>query len=220
MPGSARGATSWLPFQSRCLREKLFLRVHSLIPGNLLAGISRHAAHHRQQRAGGHALAVVHRLILADGGEQQVVFALIHVVLLPGPSPVRLAFDARNGTAADGAGAIGAQNVVGVLVVAAFNLAVGEKRAHAVRDRGSSPRSDRRYCRLRPESRVRRRRRSSPAARRSWPRRSCRRCARPVRQCCRRKARQSCTSCGSATPTSLIPAGRSLAGGIGFTGLV
>ena len=86
-----------------------------------------------EQRAGRHALAVVHRLVLADGREQHVVLPLVHVVLLAGEGPVGLAFDARHGAAADGAGAFGAQDVIGILVVAARDLAVGQEGAHAVR---------------------------------------------------------------------------------------
>ena len=60
------------------------------------------------------------------------MFALIHVVLLAAPGPVGLAFDARNRAAADGERGIGTQNVVGVLVVAAFNLAIGNEGANAM----------------------------------------------------------------------------------------
>src|SRR6476619_7150559 len=101
------------------LREELFLRVQRLLPGHLLTGVGGHAAHHRQQRAGRHALAVVHRLVPPDRSEQQVMLALVHVVLLSVEAPVRLTLDARRRPAADRTRAVSAHNVVGVFVVAA-----------------------------------------------------------------------------------------------------
>src|SRR6187397_1388101 len=114
------------------LREELFLRVERLLPGHLLAGVGGHPAHHREQRAGRHALAVVHRLVPPDRGEEPVMLALVHVVLLPAEAPVGLTLDARRWTAADRARAVGAHNVVGIFVVAAFDLAAREKRPHSV----------------------------------------------------------------------------------------
>src|SRR5438309_1095917 len=51
------------PVPIELLGKQLVLRVESLLPRHLLAGIGGHAAHHRQQGAGGHALAVIHRLV-------------------------------------------------------------------------------------------------------------------------------------------------------------
>src|SRR5262249_53713646 len=50
-----------------------------------------------------------------------------------GEAPARLAFNSRIRTAADGAGAFGAQNVVRVFVVAADHLPVRYEGPHAVR---------------------------------------------------------------------------------------
>src|SRR2546427_718000 len=61
------------------------------------------------------------------------MLALVHVIRRPGESPVGFAFDAWLGAAAEGARAVGAQHIVGILVVAALNLAIGEERADAVR---------------------------------------------------------------------------------------
>ena len=74
-PGSASGVDVEAAVPLQVLGNELLLRIQRLIPGDLLAGVGGHAAHDREQRAGGHALAVVHRLVLADGGEQQVVLA-------------------------------------------------------------------------------------------------------------------------------------------------
>ena len=109
------------------------LRVQRLVPGHLLAGIGSHPAHDSEHRAGGQALAVVHRLVLADGGEEQIVFPLVHIVLLSAEDPVGLALNARLGAAADGASAIRPEHVVGVLVVAAFVLPVRHEGSGAVR---------------------------------------------------------------------------------------
>src|SRR5437588_224600 len=72
-------------------------------------------------------------MAFADGGEKHVVLALVHVVLLARKCPVGLAFDARHRTAADRARAVRAHHVIGGLVVASGNLAVGEEGSHAVR---------------------------------------------------------------------------------------
>src|SRR6266480_475196 len=91
------------PVPIELLGEKLFLRVERLLPGHLLTRVGGHTAHHRQQRTGGHALPVIHRLVPADRREEQIVLALVHVVLSPVEGPVGLALDARLGTASDGA---------------------------------------------------------------------------------------------------------------------
>src|SRR5579872_3298357 len=86
--------------------DQPLVRVQRLVPGDLLAGVGGHAAHHREKRACGHALAVVDGIVAANGGKQDVVFALVHVVFLAVPRPVVLALNARNGSASDGAGAV------------------------------------------------------------------------------------------------------------------
>src|SRR5881227_3925746 len=95
--------------------EQFLLRVKRLLPGNLLARVSRHTTHHRQKCARRHALAVVDWLAFSNRGEQQVVFALIHVILLTGPSPGVLAFYPRYGTAPDRKRSIRTRDVIGVL---------------------------------------------------------------------------------------------------------
>src|SRR6185295_17902165 len=57
---------------------------------------------------------------------------LIHVILLPAVGPGGFSLDARTGAFSDGAGAFGAEHIVGILVVAADNLAVGHKGADTV----------------------------------------------------------------------------------------
>ena len=73
-------------------------------------------------------------LPLRMDGEQHVVLVLVHVVLLA----VRTSSWSDLRCAAAGRGRwcrtpFGAHDVVGVLVVAAFDLAVGNERAHIVR---------------------------------------------------------------------------------------
>src|SRR5438552_19157801 len=50
--------------------EQFLLRVQRLVPSNLLASVGRHPAHDPEHGAGRHALAVVDRLILSNGGEE------------------------------------------------------------------------------------------------------------------------------------------------------
>src|SRR6185437_3456453 len=97
------------------------------------ARIGGHAAHDCEQRAGGQTFDIVNWLMLADGSEQQVVLALVHVVFLARPRPVGFAFDLRCWAAANSASPIGSENVIGILVVAAYDLPVCKECAHAIR---------------------------------------------------------------------------------------
>src|SRR5258707_8100972 len=61
------------------------------------------------------------------------MFVLIHVVLLALEGPRLFAGDARQRTAADGAGALRPKNVVGVFVPAVLDLAGSEERPEIIR---------------------------------------------------------------------------------------
>src|SRR5216683_4998632 len=113
--------------------EDALLRVHRLVPGDFLAGVGGHAAHHREQRAGGHALPVVDGFALPYCREEHVVLVLIHVVLLAFEGPRFFAGNSWQRTTADGAGALTTQNVVGVFVPAVVDLAASEECAEIIR---------------------------------------------------------------------------------------
>lgn len=61
------------------------------------------------------------------------MLGLVHVVALAGIGPIRLARDARQRTSSDGARSLRAENVIGVLVIATFDLAAAEESAHVIR---------------------------------------------------------------------------------------
>src|SRR5262249_54486554 len=71
-------------------RRQVLLRAERLLPGDDLAGIRRHPAHDRQERALGHVRAVVDRLAPPDAGEERIVLGLEDVgrgaVVAPGPA--------------------------------------------------------------------------------------------------------------------------------------
>ena len=85
-PGMATGYRPWASGRTGAWlsgsetgqpRRQLVLRVERLLPGDLLARLGRHAsqdAHHGCHSA---AFRFVIRLILSNGGEQQIVFVLI-----------------------------------------------------------------------------------------------------------------------------------------------
>src|SRR5262249_14619032 len=71
-------------------RRQVLLRSQRLLPGDDLAGIRRHPAHDRQERALRHVRTVVDRLAPPDAGEERIVLGLEDVgrraVVAPGPA--------------------------------------------------------------------------------------------------------------------------------------
>lgn len=102
------------------VRHELLLGLQGLVPGDLLAGIGRHATHQSHETGVRHAPAVVDRMTGADGSEELVVLSLMHAILGSAVAPRIRPGDDRNWPAPDGAYALGTDDVIGILLVTAI----------------------------------------------------------------------------------------------------
>ena len=86
VPGIATGGTGIGPNSSVC-GIRLKGAGQELIEDDGLAGVGRHPAHDRRERALGDASQLVERLAVADAGDQVDVLLLVRVRVLAGPLP-------------------------------------------------------------------------------------------------------------------------------------
>src|SRR5687767_6713776 len=91
------------------VRNKFVLRVHRLLPSDLLASVGSHTAHDPHQRAVRHPDSIVDGLSFANRGEKRVMLGLIHVIALCLKNPVSLPSDTWNGSASDSELSLGAE---------------------------------------------------------------------------------------------------------------
>ncbi len=126
------GPTAKLPFQSSFSGKSRSCELRACSQVTILTGVGSHSSHDAEQRARRHTFAIIHWLTLADRGEQYVMLMLVHIVLRTLEGPGSLAFDAGQRTAPDRQGAFRAENIIGILVVAAFDLTTAEECANVV----------------------------------------------------------------------------------------
>ena len=100
--------------------------VEDLLPGDALAGVGGFAPEDPDEGGEHHAGAVVDGGAAADGGEEGVMFEVVHVFLLTPEAPAFGAVNEGGAAFADGEGAFVAVDEVSGFVVAAFDLAGAE----------------------------------------------------------------------------------------------